>query len=79
MQTIGADLRFAARLLRKSPAFTVTAVVSLALGLAASTAIFSLADALLLRPRPGIADPDRLVDLGRTKHQGRFDTLSYPN
>ena len=79
MQTLLADLRFAWRQLVKSPAFAVTAVVSLAVGLAASTTVFSLADALLFRPRPGIADPDRLVDVGRTQRGGGFDTISYPN
>jgi predicted permease len=79
MQTLLSDLRFAWRQLRKSPAFAVTAAVSLSVGLAASTTVFSLADALLFRPRPGIADAARLVDVGRTQHGGGFDTLSYPN
>jgi predicted permease len=79
VQTLVSDLRFAWRQLRKSPAFAVTAVVSLAVGLAASTTVFSLADALLFRARPGIADADRLVDVGRTQHGGGFDTISYPN
>ena len=65
------DLQFAVRQLRKSPAFAVTAIVSLAVGLAASTTVFSLADALLFRPRPGIAKPDRLVDIGRTTARRR--------
>src|SRR5512133_2899951 len=79
MQSLLSDLRFAWRQLVKSPAFAITAVVSLAVGLAASTTVFSLADALLFRPRPGIAAPDRLVDLGRTQRGGGFDTISYPN
>jgi predicted permease len=73
------DLQFAIRQLRKSPAFAITAILSLAVGLAASTTVFSLADALLFRSRPGIANPDRLVDIGRTTHGGGFDTISYPN
>jgi predicted permease len=79
MQTLLSDLRFTWRQLVKSPAFAGTAVVSLALGLSASTTVFSLADALLFRQRPGIADPGRLVDVGRTQRGGGFDTISYPN
>jgi predicted permease len=73
------DLRFAVRQLQKSPAFAITAIVSLAVGLAASTTVFSLADALLFRSRPEIANPDSLVDIGRTTRGGGFDTISYPN
>jgi predicted permease len=77
--SLGQDLSFAARVLRRSSLFTATAVLSLAVGIAANAAIFSLADALLLRGRPGIADPDRLVDVGRSQDGEGFDNLSYPN
>ncbi len=53
--------------------------VSLALGIGANTAIFSIASALLVRPLPGVAEPSRLIDIGRTQDGRGFDTTSYPN
>jgi len=63
------DSRYGIRLLRRSPLFTAAAIVSLALGIGANTAIFSLMDAVILRMMP-VHEPERLVQFGRD--------LSYP-
>src|SRR5579859_6953101 len=63
MQTFFRDIRYAARQLRKSPGFSLTVILALALGIGATTAIFSLVEGIILRPLP-FADPDRLVMLG---------------
>ena len=56
------DLKFTFRSFLKSPAFVLTAVVTLALGIGVNTSIFSVVNAVLLRPL-AVTDPDRLVDL----------------
>jgi predicted permease len=63
IETMLLDLRFAARMLRKSPVFTMVAVLTLALGIGANAAIFSLVNALMLKNLP-VADPRTLVRLG---------------
>src|SRR5687767_4779242 len=73
------DVRHAARTLLKTPGFSLIAIASLAIGIAGNAAIVSVADALLLRPLPGITDPDRLVDIGRIQRGNPIDTMSYPN
>jgi predicted permease len=59
----GKDLNYAVRTLLKSPVFSITAIMTIALGIGASTAIFSVTNAVLLRPLP-YKDPDRLVVIG---------------
>ena len=79
LEAIWQDVRVAGRLLRKSPIFTLTAAMSLAVGIGANTAIFSLVNAILLKARPGIQQPERLVDVGRARDGRGFDNSSYPN
>ena len=62
LEQLGQDVRFAARTLRKSPGFTATVVLTLALATGASTSIFSVVNGVLLRPLP-FANPDRLVQI----------------
>jgi predicted permease len=62
MEQLGRDLRFALRQLRKSPGFALTAVLTLALGVGANTAIFTLIDSILLRPLP-FPEQERLVTI----------------
>jgi len=79
MSHIFQDLRYTLRILAKSPGFTLIAILTLALGIAANTAVFTVADALLLRPLPYF-EPNRLVLLTGAEftENDDFGRLSYP-
>ncbi|MGH9853513.1 MAG: ADOP family duplicated permease [Blastocatellia bacterium] len=85
MESLIQDLRFGARMLLKNPGFTLIAVLSLALGIGANTAIFSLLDVVLLKSLP-VAEPEKLVLFGKGVETGlntgfpnkSWDLFSYP-
>jgi hypothetical protein len=76
MESVFNDLKYAIRILIKSPSFTLVALITLALAIGANTAIFTLIDALLLRPLP-VHDPSRLVGLHLSRRDGRKTQISY--
>jgi predicted permease len=72
------DAVHAGRLLRRNPLVTLTAMLSLAIGIGANTTVFTVANALLFQPSPGVAEPSRLVDIGSTRSGVGFGPSSYP-
>lgn len=73
------DLRFGVRILRKNPAFAAGAIVTMTFGIGANTAVFSVVNAVFLRPLAGVAEPARLVSMSRVQNGLVLDNFGYPD
>ena len=80
MDTLLQDLRYAARMLARTPGWTSMAVLTLALGTGANTAVFGFVDALLFRPAPGVHAPERVMTVFTSDYSsGPYGDTSYPD
>ncbi len=80
MESLLQDLRYGIRTMVKHPALNAVAVIALALGIGANTAIFSVINALLLQPLPGVADPDKLAAVYTSDFSSsRYSSSSFPD
>lgn len=78
LESMGQDLYYGFRALRKSPSFAAITVLTLALGIGANTAIFSVVNGVLLNPLP-YHEPDRIICLFQKVPNSKFSAISYPN
>src|SRR5205814_2108400 len=80
MNALFRNLRFGARMLRRTPGFTLVAVLCLTLGIASNAAVYSWIEGILLRPYPGVAGQDRMVVIaGTNRGEGGRTGLSWPD
>jgi putative ABC transport system permease protein len=79
MESLLQDIRYGARQLWRSPAFTVAALATLALGIGANTALFTLGNAIIAKPLAGVLQSDRLLWVTAAHRSGQPATMSYPD